>query len=429
MAAEQPRSAVAGHLTTAVGVLVMAVAGWIAGNYVPFWFDPDEGCALLGRCPGPATDAALRALWVLEWAGFALVLAGLVLIARRLRVTPLTPIADALPGWTVVGAGALAGIVVNAALGWGVLVAMFVSEQAVAAALCLLWLLQAVAVAACERRARPSGGAGASALAAWLTGLIVSAVAVGSAVWWATDVHGTLEAVPIVAGAAVALGLLVRRAATAGAARAAAALVLLTAFGAVLVGMGGTHRVAGLVGAGAGPASSPTSLLPPTAPVKPHREPVSATPVPTTAARTVHATVACTGVDLEWRATGPDAAMGARAVRIVATSRVHHPCYVDGAVTITLSQGGRELKLTTEPDQGTAPTSPGRVGLAPTGSASFRLSWNGYGAAADDETPQELRVTLAGETRPSTVALSTPTPFDLVDSGTVRVGPWQPGPP
>jgi hypothetical protein len=68
-----------------------------------------------------------------------------------------------------------------------------------------------------------------------------------------------------------------------------------------------------------------------------------------------------------------------------------------------------------------------RVGLAPGGTASFALIWKGYGAAADKETPQELRVTLGGD-GPTTVPLdASPAPFDLVDGGTIHVGPWQPG--
>ncbi|MGI5131147.1 DUF4232 domain-containing protein [Pseudonocardia sp. CA-107938] len=423
--AGRARSATPGHLTTAIGVLAMIVAGVVAGSYVPFWFDPDEGCRSMGRCPGPAMDAAVSVLWVVEGAGFAVVLAGLAVVAHRLRATPLASPSPLLPAWAVVAVGALAATVVNAALGWFVVIAVFVSGQAAVAAVCLLWLVQAMAVAACERRARPIGSTGRSALTPWLTGLIVSAVAVGAVVWWTTGRPGDLNAVPAVAGVAVALGLLVRRSAAAGAVRASAALTLLVAFGAVLAGTGGTH----LAGTGPGPSNPQASLLPPPVPVPQRREPVVAAPVATTAAGTVDAAVACAGVDLDWRATEPDAAMGARAVAIVATSHARRPCYLAGAVTITISQGGHDLRLTTEPDTDATSTPNRRVGLAPAGSASFHLLWNGYGAAADHHTPQELRVTLAGESRSSTVPLGAPTPFDLIDGGTVRVGPWEPGPP
>jgi hypothetical protein len=123
--------------------------------------------------------------------------------------------------------------------------------------------------------------------------------------------------------------------------------------------------------------------------------------------------------------------MGTRAVSVVATSHADGPCYVEGFPGVTLAQGGRDLRLTTEPGSPSSLEIPEarRVGLAPGGTAFFPLVWKGYGAAADEDTPQELRVTLAGG-EPGTVALvgTSPAPFDLVDGGTIRVGPWQPGP-
>jgi hypothetical protein len=68
-----------------------------------------------------------------------------------------------------------------------------------------------------------------------------------------------------------------------------------------------------------------------------------------------------------------------------------------------------------------------RVAVAPGGTAHFALVWKGHGAASDEKTPQELTVTLPGAAEPSRVPLGThPAPFDLVDGGTVRVGPWEP---
>jgi hypothetical protein len=68
----------------------------------------------------------------------------------------------------------------------------------------------------------------------------------------------------------------------------------------------------------------------------------------------------------------------------------------------------------------------GRVGLAPGGAASFALIWEGYGAAADAATPQELYVTLPGHEGRRNVPLERgPAPFDLVAGATIQVAPWQ----
>jgi hypothetical protein len=74
------------------------------------------------------------------------------------------------------------------------------------------------------------------------------------------------------------------------------------------------------------------------------------------------------------------------------------------------------------------PAAPGgeRVGLAPGAAASFPLIWKGYGAAADVDTPQELHVMLPGHEGRGSVPLERgPAPFDLVEGGTIRIGPWQ----
>lgn len=123
-------------LVTAAGVLVMLVAGLAAARFTPFWFDPDEGCALHGRCPGPSTDAALQALWVLEWTGLAVVVLGLVLTWRRLRATPSAAPSLPLPAWAEAAAGALVGMALCVTLGWFALVGALVSAPAIPAALC-----------------------------------------------------------------------------------------------------------------------------------------------------------------------------------------------------------------------------------------------------------------------------------------------------
>lgn len=415
-------------LVTAAGLLAMVVAGVAAQQYTPFWFDPDEGCALHDRCPGPAADAALSALWALATVGLAVVLAGTALIGRRLGETPRPAPDRPLPGWGVVAAGAIAATAVSGVLGWVVLVGVLTSAPAAAAALCLLWLAQAVAVTAVELRARPSRE-DATMLPAWLTGLAVSAVAVASLVGWAFVARSTMDVLPAVDGAAVASGLLVRRAVLAGARPAPVALGALVVAGAAAAVLVATS---GALGTG-GPAVPTLPPLRPAAPPPPPAPtaPPSPGPAPTPPAPVVDADVACRPADLQWHVTGWDSAMGTRSAVVVATSSGGRPCYVDGFARITLSQGGREVRLTTGPGSATSSEvpQPRRVGLAPGGSAWFPLLWKGYGAAADAESPQELRVTLAGGGGPDTVPLGASAPFDLVDGGTIRIGAWQPGVP
>jgi hypothetical protein len=396
---------------TVVGVLLMVGAGIAASPYTPSWFDPDDG-------PDRSAAGVLQAMWVLEAVGLAVVLAGLVLTGRELRRMPAPAVGRPLPAWAQIAAGAFAGAVLCAVLGWFVLVAVFMSAPAIPAGLCLFWLVHAAAVTALDRRV---AAAHASAFPSWLAGLVVGAAGVAAVVWWAVEVRGQLWALPVVDGAALALGLLAWRAATGGIRAPQAgigALGVLVAAGAVIVAMSGPEP--------GGDVDSPVApVLPPRAAVP---EAPSAAPRPSPAP--VDASVACGPGDLTWSTTGWDAAMGTRAVSVVATSHADRPCYVDGFPGVTLAQGGRALRLTTQPGSPAGPEVPQarRVGLAPGGTASFPLIWKGYGAAADEDTPQELRVTLAGGAS-GTVALGpSPAPFDLVDGGTIRVGPWQPGP-
>ncbi|TWF79925.1 uncharacterized protein DUF4232 [Pseudonocardia hierapolitana] len=403
---------------TIAGVLLMVGAGIAASPYTPSWFDPDDG-------PARSAGGVLTAMWVLEAVGLAMVLAGLVLTGRELRRMPAPPVTRPLPAWAVVVACAIAGAALCAVVGWFVLVGVLLSAPAIPAGLCLFWLVHAAAVTALDRRV---AAAHASAFPSWLAGLVVGAAGVAAVVWWAVEMRGMLWALPVVDGAALALGLLAWRAAAGGIRPSQAgigALGVLAAAATVIVATSGADQVgADQVGGVDSPAAP---VLPPRAavPAAP-----SAVPQPSPTPAPVDASVACAPEDLTWSANGWDAAMGTRAVSVVATSHAVRPCYVDGFPGITLAQGGRDLRLTTEPGSPSGPEVPEarRVGLAPGGTASFPLIWKGYGAAADEDTPQELRVTLAGG-EPSTVALGTsPAPFDLVDGGTIRVGPWQPGP-
>jgi hypothetical protein len=411
-------------LVTAAGVLVMVLAAVVASRYTPFWFDPDEGCALLGRCSGPAADAVLRGMWVLEWGGLGLVLLGLVGTGLRLRATPAPPVPRPLPAWAHAAAGALLGMLLCVVLGWSVLVAVLLSEQAVPAGLCVHWLAQAAAVTALDRHVGP---AHRSELPAWSAGLAVSAVAVAVPVGTAA-LGGPVRALPVVAGAALAAGVLVRRAWAWRAGHVAGGLRSRSGVGAAAVALAACGAAFLLVDrSGAEPAPAPPPVLAAPVPPAPRERPGDDAPVDAPAA--VDARVACAPDELGWAATGWDAAMGTRAVTIVATSHADHPCYVDGFAEIALAQGGRPLELAAQPGSPAGSGVPAaRVGLAPGGTAGFPLTWEGYGAAADEDTPQELTVRLAGR-GPSTVPLGpAPAPFDLVDGAGVLVGPWRPIP-
>jgi hypothetical protein len=389
---------------TVTGVLLMVGAAVAASRYTPSWFEPDHGAH--------RSASGLQAMWGLEVVGLAVVVVGLVLTGRELRRMPAPPVPHPLPAWAQVTAGAVVGAALCAGPGWFVLVGALLSEPAIPAGLCVFWLAHAAAVTALDRRV---GAAHASAVSSWLAGLVVGGTGVAAVAWWVLEVRGPLGVLPAVDGAALALGLLVWRAAAGGVRpwqAVAGALPVAAAAALVVVVTGGADQ-----GSTAGPPAAPG--VPPRA-----APPVVAAP-PTTAAP-VAASVACAPEDLTWSATGWDAAMGTRAVTVVATNRTARPCYVDGVPAVALAQGGRDLGLTTDPGWEAPQT--GRVGLAPGGTACFPLMWKGYGAAADEETPQELRVTLAGG-EPTTVALgASPAPFDLVHGAAIRVGPWQPGP-
>jgi uncharacterized protein DUF4232 len=419
-------------VVTAAGVLVMVVVGVVAVRYTPFWFDPDEGCARLGRCPGPSTDAALRAMWVLESAGLGVVLLGLGLTWRRLRTTPSPPASHPLPAWAEAAAGAVAGVVLCVVPGWIVLLGVLVSPPAVPAALCLFWLAQAATVTALDRHVGP---ARRSALPGWLAGLVISALALAAMAGWAIEVRGPIGAFPIIAGAVLALGLLVWRVTAwrAGLEPARVWSAAGTAFAVLAIAAGALVWVSSPDGAA--DRAPPVDLAVPETPLPAPAAPSAAPAAPEPSAdppAPVDAAVACTAAELTWSATGWDAAMGTRAVTVVAVSHTARPCYVDGFAEIAIEQGGRALRLTTEPGSPTGPEVPAarRVGLAEGGAACFPLVWKGYGAAADHGIPQALTVRLPGAAEPSAVPLgAAPAPFDLMDGGTVQVGPWQPYPP
>lgn len=392
---------------TAAGVFVMVGAGVTASRYSPPGFDPDDGPA------HPAVPPAVW--WGLEAVGLALVLAGLLRTGWLLRRAPAPRVPHPAPAWAEVAAGALAGAVVGPIAGLFALVGVLLSEQAVPAAVTVFWLAHAAAVTGLQWRTVPQP----TAARGWCTGLVVGALAVVVVVGWVAALRGPVEAVPVVDGAAVALALLVRRAAAGGVRPWRAATGVLGVLGAAAVVVVGASTAADRVDRAA-PSSEPRPSPRAAAPAPAAPGP-SSPPAP--AGTPVDPRVACAPAELAWSTTGWDAAMGTRAVTVVATSRADHPCYLDGTPGVAIAQGGRELRLTTEPTAGPGPA--GRVGLAPGGSASFPLIWAGHGAAADADTPQELRV-VVDDGDPSTVPLGAgPAPFDLVDGATIEVGPWR----
>ncbi len=171
----------AARLTVVAGLLVMVVAGIVASRYTPFWFDPDEGCALLGRCATAADDVVLRLMWWAVAAGLAIVGLGLVAAWRTLPAPPPAPVRP-LPAVVRAIAAGVIGLVLCTVLGWGVLLAALFSEQLVPAALCVLWLVQARVLLAVDRVTAP---AHRSARRRWVAALVASALAVAAMAWLA----------------------------------------------------------------------------------------------------------------------------------------------------------------------------------------------------------------------------------------------------
>ncbi|WP_219417436.1 DUF4232 domain-containing protein [Pseudonocardia nigra] len=416
--------------TVAVGMLVMVIAGGVAQRYTPFWFDPDEGCALYGRCVTEASEAALRALWWVAGVGLVVLLlgvAGTVSALPRARqrapqVELSAPVQAAVAG--------TAGLVTGTVGGPLVVFAILVAAQAVPAVVCLLWLVDARLVAVLVGK---TGPAQHGARFGWSTGLAAGALAVAvSAGLWSTGLAAGQWYLPAFAhGAALAVAVLVARLVAApagGRAGSASGLVgTLAVFGAV------TFLAAVPEPPDPEPVGPPErhSAPPPVAAPSPA---APQTPDPTRPpAADVQAARVCAPGELTWSTAGWDAAMGGRWVTVVATSTAPVACSVDGFPRIDLRQGGRSLGLVVEPGSPIDPNVPvvaRRVGIAPGGSASFVLHWRGYGAAADEDTPQTLVVALDGDRAWRDVPLSDgPAPFDLVDGATVVVGSWRAGAP
>ncbi|MCU1663156.1 MAG: hypothetical protein JWR58_3221 [Pseudonocardia sp.] len=418
----------AGRAVTAAGVLVMLVAAVVAGRYTPLWLDPDEGCTVLGRCATAESAELLRAMWWVVGGGFTVVLAGRVLRWRRLPRGPRSAARFPLPPWGQAGAAGLVGLVFCVVVGPVVLIALLISAQGIPTALCVLWLLQARAVTALDRA---TGPARRSLRVEWLIGLVASAVAVAVVVAVSLIDPGPFTSSPylIADGGALAAVVLLARVLFARGEQSRGTGSVRHMPGAGIAALAVASLVA-LAVPWPGPADEPAAAgqqlyagAPP-----PSAEPASPAAVPPPAP--VDAATPCLPGDLTWSTTGWDAAMGTRAVTVVATQHGRHPCCLDGFADVTLAQGGRPLRLVVVPGSVTEPGQPPsaqRVGVAPGGSASFVLFWKAYGAAADQDAPQALGVALSGTADQADVPLSEgPAPFDVVEGATVQIGAWQP---
>jgi Protein of unknown function (DUF4232) len=288
----------------------------------------------------------------------------------------------------------------------------------------VLWFLQIWVLTGLDRAFGPPAPARGIGPAGPVTGLfaIVAMAAVYEAVIRQDAFRmGYFWLLVLVHGAGLALGaLLTRRNPVAGAA-------VVGALGLVLAGVGVVES--GVLHRSEPPAVRAAPATPP--PVAP--APVVTVPIaPTTPAPTVAASIPCTAAGLAWSTAGWDAAMGARAVTVVATNTGTRPCYVDGFADVRIGRGTRPLQLTTQDGDPTDPYIGGpaqRVGIAPGGAAWLPLSWRMHAAGTDPTTPQTLQVALAGADPWSDVPLSEgPAPFDLADGATLTIGSWRPPP-
>ena len=414
---------------TVTGLLVMLVGAVIAARYTPFWFDPSE-CSLHDRCVTPESTAMLQAMWWVVGIGIVVVLAGLALTWRALPRTPEPTTDYPLPVWGRAGAAALVGAAFGGVLGFFVLASMFFAVQALPVALCIFWLLQGHALVWVQLR---TGSARRSVRVDWAIGLSASAVAI---------TVGALLAVPyrsedlfVIANAAVLVAaVLLDQALPARAGRLSESGPVQRSAGALIAAL--AVAVAGYVVFMAVPDSKPDTPPRPSPQLHPATPPPEKPPTTSsvpTPAPPVEADTPCAPDDLTWSTTGWDATMGSRAVTVVATHHGRRPCYLDGFAAITIAQGGRPLHLVVEPAsiaQPGLPVAAQRVGVAPGGTASFAVFWKGYGAAADQTTPQTLDVVLPGAAGPSAVPLSEgPAPFDVIDGATVHIDAWRAGAP
>ena len=136
----------------------------------------------------------------------------------------------------------------------------------------------------------------------------------------------------------------------------------------------------------------------------------------------------CATTELDFVVEAFDGAMGNSWAQLRAMNHTDRPCVLDGFPEVNIDQAGHRLQLTV--DHASVflygPAVPSQIRLEPQSSATAELFWRGYRDAADHTTAQVARVALAdGSSEPAVMGTYTPTaPFDLVDGGTITVGPW-----
>ena len=93
----------------------------------------------------------------------------------------------------------------------------------------------------------------------------------------------------------------------------------------------------------------------------------------------VAASAACAPEDLTWSATGWDAAMGTRAVTVVATNRTARPCYVDDPSVISVRDGALRLGARRAPAPVTCSKKSGPSDYIAGGVNTYRMFSQQYG--------------------------------------------------
>lgn len=417
------------------GLLVMVVAGLVAGPYTPSWFDPDDPCPRGSPCPGDAESAlVLRFLSWVTWSGAVLTAVGVALAAWVLtrRAPADSPRRPSHP-WGVVAHVCIAGVVTSVLVAVSgvasLIAALGVSELLGLATLAGSWVLLGHLLDALDRDLGRQPGAGMAYLSSLaVAGLAALAtVAVVVAGRGDEDYWSAVAAAGLVAAAATLLTDVVPWERWPAARVLPAALAGATAasgLGAALGALGLLHpaeqpqRAARPVESAPPPPAQPPS---PTSPAPAHPGPIATTADPGVPAREP-----CAPTDLRLELVGFDAAMGARSASLRATNSSSAACHLDGFAAVSLEQAGRRLDLTSGTTSSERPGAVGRatrVGLAPGDAASAALYWRGYGAAADTTAEQTLQVTLRPGTRALSLAVG-PQRFDLVDGGELRVGNW-----
>jgi hypothetical protein len=425
--------------------LVAVVSAWTAGRYLPHFGTGPSVCQDGAQCSPAELAAGLRFHWWVTGSALVVLVIALVLGACAVPAARTGAERHPLPPPVHAAVAGLAGGVLAAVSGLGLVFAAFISYQAIAVVAVGAGAVQALVLGGIDGLV---GGPGSTLRRSWLTALVASAAGVlsGAAViGWvtgssATDSWGGVAAVD---GAGVAVAVLagrllgrhadrvvepgpppspVRTALGAAALLTAVALALVAAWLPAVQPVGPRSWHAASAAPAATPAPNPVPEPLPT-PV-PAPAPTPAPPRPA-----VVTDVPCTTADLSFETGVFDAAMGARFSSVQARNTGDAACYLEGFPAVTLLQGGRPLTLTVEPgrDPSGNPSVPVRVGLAPGDTAFAFLGWRTYAGWADATTPQSLTVALTSGGPPADVRIVSPhggAPFDIADGGAWEVAAW-----